>query len=735
MRIEVASLLILIAALFANGAERMEAHSLGNVRIAARPIVMNERGLASAALQKTTAHGACRATRLALVDPSFSSRTLAVYGWHIVSRVGDVVTLQGPAAVAPYLGVLDGVRMVKQPSRVFPLMDTVRKYCGINQAQGTADGGIGRSFSGKGVLFGIIDTDFDVHHPAFSDSDGFTRFIALWDQKDSSGAASNRFGYGTIKDQFGLNADLKFGLRGIYHGTTMASYAVGSQQSLPFYGVAPDVLIAGVCMGDLDNGIVDGLRWLFSLADSLGMPCVVNMSLGYHDGPHDGTSLVDRVIDSLSGPGRIIVGSAGNDGDKKAHAWFNVGPGDTAGTWALGISIADSTNRESANYGIEIWGERNRPFSVSVRLLDTVANHYFEGVPVLSTDTTISYEPDTLVFSAVGSRSDTVIVEPLTEAASALNGNPHMQIWVSTNRVSILPGVRITSVSATTIQAWNMTKRAFVSLGMSGFLEGDSIMSVNELGGTAHSNITVGAYTSKLKYTLYDGSVKDWGGADLPWHFLCGYSSHGPTADGRIKPDITAPGSDLIGAMPCDAKGGSIVVWPDTFSTVGRYWASGGTSASAPVVAGIVALMLEADSSLTPQTARSLIQETALTDATTGPIPTPNIFWGAGRVNAIGALAKLLGINVRPRTMTRKIRPDHAFAAVAPGRYQLTGAASAGATVDVVSLAGRVIARIKVDKNGIFPLSGLPSGSYIMQAARSSMRLCAAKITVIEPIR
>jgi minor extracellular serine protease Vpr len=731
MQTEVISLLMLATALYAAGADRGMARYGGTVRIATRPIVVNERTLAATALKKTTYREACRATRIALVDPSFSGRSVARYGWRIVSRVGNVVTLRGPAAVAPYLGVLDGVRAVKRPSRVFPLMDTVRKYCAIDQAHGAVDGGIGRSFSGRGVLFGIIDTDFDVHHPAFADSAGATRFVALWDQNDSSDAASNRFGYGTIKNRAGLDADSLFGLRDIHHGTTMASYAVGSERSLPFYGVAPDVRIAGVCMGRLDDGIIDGLRWLFSLADSLHMPCVVNMSLGYHDGPHDGTSLVDRTIDSLSGPGRIIVGSAGNDGESKAHVTFAVGPGDTLGTWLCGVGGTDSTGNESATYGIEVWGERERPFSAAVLLLDTAANRYFEGVPVLSTDTTVTYEPDTLVFPVTGNRIDTVIVEALTETASALNGKPHIQVSVSTNRISIIPGVRITSAAATTVQAWNLTKQAFSSLGMPGFIDGDEIMSVNELGGTANTNITVGAYTSKLKYTCYDGRVIDWKGDHLPWHFMCGYSSHGPTADGRIKPDVTAPGSDLIGAMPRDAKGGSIIIWPDTQSTVGRYWASGGTSASAPVVAGIVALMLEADSSLTPQTARRCIQETALTDTTTGPIVAPNIIWGAGRVNAIGAISKLLGIGVRPRTMMRKSGPNHSFTPVAPGRYRLTGMAVGGVTVEIVSLAGRVITRIAVDKKGYFPLPGLPPGGYIMQAVRPTSRLCAAKITVM----
>jgi minor extracellular serine protease Vpr len=732
MRATLVYAIMLAAVMYSMAASAQPPRYAGTVRIATRPIVVNERTLASATLKKSTDRDACLATRIALVSLSFSNQSVTRYGWRVVSRAGNVVTLRGPAAVAPYLGALDGVLALKRPSRVFPLMDTVRKYCGIDAVHGTVASPLGRTFTGKGILFGIIDTDFDVHHPDFADSTGATRFIALWDQKDSSGAASNRFGYGTIKNRAGLEANSLFGLHDIHHGTTMASYAVGSERSLPFYGVAPDARIAGVCMGDLDDGIIDGLRWLFSLGDSLGMPCVVNMSLGYHDGPHDGASLIDRTIDSLSGPGRIVVGSAGNDGDSKAHVTLSANAGDTAGTWAIGNTASDSSG---ARYGIEMWGESDRPFTVSVMLLDTATNRYFKGAPALSTDTTIIYEPDTLVFAAFGSRIDTAIVEALIEKSSPLNGKPHLQLQVSTNNGTLVPGVRVTARSATLVQAWNLTKQAFFSFQMPGFLSGDTIMSVNELGGTARSNITVGAYTSKLKYTCYNGRVVDWKGDDLPWHFMCGYSSHGPTADGRIKPDITAPGSDLIGAMPRDAKGGSIIVWPDTTTTIGRYWASGGTSASAPVVAGIVALMLEADSSLTPQTACRLIQETALTDATTGPIIAPNIIWGAGRVNATGALAKLLGIGVRSRTIARKNGPDVAFAPVGQGRYRLTGTSAGGATVAIASLSGRVITRIKVDKKGYFPLSGLPPGVYIMQAVRPSGRLCATKTTVIDSPR
>ena len=58
-----------------------------------------------------------------------------------------------------------------------------------------------------------------------------------------------------------------------------------------------------------------GVAWMLDRADSLGRPAVVNISLGTLLGPHDGTSLMEQALDALSGPGRIIVTSAGNDGN------------------------------------------------------------------------------------------------------------------------------------------------------------------------------------------------------------------------------------------------------------------------------------------------------------------------------------------------------------------------------------------------------------------------------------
>ncbi|MBN2036725.1 MAG: S8 family serine peptidase, partial [Chitinispirillaceae bacterium] len=156
-----------------------------------------------------------------------------------------------------------------------------------------------------------------------------------------------------------------------------------------------------------------------------------------------------------------------------------------------------------------------------------------------------------------------------------------------------------------------------------------------------------------------------------------------------------------------------------------------GTSASAPVVAGIVALMLQADSSLTPERARQCIQKSAITDATTGPIPDPTILWGAGRVNALGAVATVLGIGVRHRIAAAKHSSFYSLAPVAAGKYRLVGQTVKEARVEILSLDGQTIARLAPGSDGMVVLPPLAAGVWIMQATRSGNRLCAVRFTTL----
>jgi minor extracellular serine protease Vpr len=726
-------------------AAAMDARCIGTFPIVQSPAEAAPQVLRAAA--KAAQAGCTRTIEVsALVNNSFSPASLTPYGWRLVARIGEVVTLEGCAASVDALGSLPGICYVKLPSRVFPLMDSARKVTHTNELHdATARGGIGRRLTGKGVLFGILDMEFDTHHPAFLDSNGGTRFVALWDQTDTTKGNRNRFGYGVVKNHAQLLIDSLFGLGLEFHGTFMTSYAAGSEWKCPYYGAAPDAKIAAVKIGPTDQNIIDGLIWLDSLADSLHMPCVVNMSLGNADGPHDGTSLTDRAIDNFSSkPGHIVVGAAGNDGAKMGHIAFPIGKTEVRGAWVAPVQVATPTGRVGFFSGIDMWADSGNYFTATVFILDTstTPKTYRQGIPRLSTATPPrpGITPVLWTNSTTGKR-DTLIVEDSVERACPLNGRTHCKVYLQAYNPSLFLGVTVVDSASAggNVHAWNVYKASFTSFQMQGFYNGDTVMSVNEIGGTAKRNITVGATQCKTVFMLWNGQAVAWNGTPNPQsdsgaHRLAGTSGRGPTLDGRIKPDITAPGHEVVGAMPRNMKNNGRIAWPaDTHST-GRYTNTGGTSVAAPIVAGIVALMLEANPQLTVEDARRYIQETAITDAITGTITTPNNAWGAGRVNAAGAIAKMLNLPLGSHSgAVPGQRPVYGLIGLAENRLQLVGwqkDASDRPTVEFFSINGRRVLRQQISSVDLTAsYASLPQGIYLARAIRKGNILCSTIIT------
>ncbi len=110
--------------------------------------------------------------------------------------------------------------------------------------------------------------------------------------------------------------------------------------------------------------------------------------------------------------------------------------------------------------------------------------------------------------------------------------------------------------------------------------------------GTAKNVLTVGATENPRAQGVVDGCVVSDGDSadDVIW-----FSSRGPTADGRAKPDVVAPGTHVQGAASRDsAYNGSSVCGPAYFPTGQTlYTWSSGTSHSTPAVAGMAQLLYE----------------------------------------------------------------------------------------------------------------------------------------------
>ena len=189
---------------------------------------------------------------------------------------------------------------------------------------------------GSGVLIGIIDSGIDYRHPDFRDEDGSTRILQLWDQT-IEGTPPPGFREGTVYSAQQINAALKSDtpydivpsrdLAG--HGTAVAGIAAGNGRASngTEKGMAPKASLVVVKLGNsgLENmtrttEIMRGVKFVSDLAESLQMPCAINLSYGTNNGSHTGRSLFELYLDSIAERWKTaLVVATGNEGDTGHH--------------------------------------------------------------------------------------------------------------------------------------------------------------------------------------------------------------------------------------------------------------------------------------------------------------------------------------------------------------------------------------------------------------------------------
>jgi|GEM_PF-4336298 len=148
--------------------------------------------------------------------------------------------------------------------------------------------------------------------------------------------------------------------------------------------------------------------------------------------------------------------------------------------------------------------------------------------------------------------------------------------------------------------------------------------------GSPASSLTcmaVGAYTTKECWNSTDGNTYCYLRAKNGT--LAYFSSHGPTRMCRMKPELTAPGYGVVSALSSDASILDVYIVQDE-----KHWIAGGTSCSAPMVAGAIALYLDAYPNADPSTIRHDFMMNAREDNFTGKTwpDVENPYWGAGKL-------------------------------------------------------------------------------------------------------
>ena len=617
-------------------------------------------------------------------------------------------------------------------NRVHKLNDTGRILSHVNEVHAGLSNGLNANYKGQGVIVGIVDIGFQPDNPTNMNANGTVfRVKRWWQQGNKSGTQPSGFSYGTEFNNI-VNIGTARDDDGT-HGTHVAGIAAGSGYTTPsnkYMGMAPEsdmVFVSIKYANDTLNGsalgdyivanptILDGFKYIFDYAQSLGKPAVINLSWGMHTGPHDGNSLFDKAVEILTGPGKILVGACGNEAANEIHVKTTLN-NDTAYTFALDRSRNDYVHE---NVYCDFWGDSAQTFGLNVSVFDTT------GVKKLETPFYFSsgVKAQKVVF---GNGTDTVWVTLGANKRFANNGKGEMLLMVETNFAKN-QRIRIGMTGKGRIDGWNSgqvyrwTSGSFLSKVKGNdftgkYLTGLSEGTVGENGGTGKATITAGAYIARNSWLDTTGKyhAQNW----LKVGEIANFSSRGPTVDGRIKPDISAPGQNIASSMNYRTFSPWILdqtTYASRFLGNTQFWVLfSGTSMAAPHVAGIVALMLQVNPNLTPAQVKDVLQKTAQRDFYTGK--DSNNIYGFGKINAFEAVKLLVNLNVKDplkRGMKAVVYPNPVSSEmiVSCGIF-----AGKNGIFQIFDIAGKLVSEqsINFDNTGICSLhaSGFLNGIY-----------------------
>ena len=582
-------------------------------------------------------------------DIAAAREAIEAAGGRVGIVAGAILTASIPVSALAAVAENDAVLFIEAGKPIRMKNDVASGE--INADDALAGTGLPSPLSGAGVIIGLVDTGIDYSHPDFQGADGTSRVLAIWDQNRPSGPSPAEIGssFGTECKQASI-ADGSCPIGDVNgHGTHVAGTIAGRHET--YGGVAPDANIVAVVYDsslDLGSGyaetifstkICQAAYYVFAKAEELGMPAVVNLSLGTHIGPHDGTSLFEECLAGLvrGSAGRAIVAAAGNEFSSDAlytgiHAGFEVKE-----PQATNFVIRNTTSDRI--YYIDVWGAPGSKLDFNLAMRD--------GLPPKAVK-------EQSGFVAAGSRSTGSFLGGAiewsinaTESASALNGKPHVGIRIKLSADVTKPlnySFDLVAQGTGAFDAWLFPDKSssssrpvqFTSIeGDQGaewsFVAGDRAKSV-AMPATSPEIIAVGAYASRNRWE--SGLVSNCCQVAFPLGAILDFSSAGPSADAAAtgqKPDLAAPGGMIASTLSRNATPGSQWVVGD-----GQHWMQAGTSMAAPFVSGTIALMFSASPNYTQADAKRYLTDSAYADEDVGEVP--NDRWGFGKLDTLKAV-------------------------------------------------------------------------------------------------
>ncbi len=571
---------------------------------------------------------------------------LTNYGGESLAKFGNIHIARIPIKNILTLSSLSQVKRIEANSSQRTTLDTMAVILRANDVYHSQS--LPQAFTGKGVVIGIQDIGFDYTHPTFLDTlNQRCRISAVWDMlaNDDGSVPVGATYYGdsvlaTCHSRDGNDQT---------HGTHTAGIAAGNGYRTPFRGIAYESNICLVANATSNNASMIspdrvnlytyamdalGFKYIFDYASERGLPCVISFSEGSSQDFRGDDRLYYQVLDSLVGPGRILVASAGNDGLNKTyfHKPSNL---QSIGSFIQAENGCISfTVKGDRHFDIRLvcYGESNDTLCISSQQpgIDTLYVKDWNGMNVMACTYLSAYEATDIVMD--------VSIQHATD-----------------HQLSVEIVGKGTDIS---------------------FYKGSGRLVVNDI----NSDLSAGEYSHSIASpasapavicvgsTAYRQDIYTYLGVhrvyDMGHNGERTYtSSVGPTFDERIKPDVMAPGTNIVSAYSSYYLEHHPQAWDvvnsdkEHFDFGGRIYAwnyNSGTSMSTPAVAGTIALWLEACPTLSPNDIRKILASTAHRRDLT--LNYPNNYYGYGEIDAYAGLLQILELTGIPEISNHQAR-------------------------------------------------------------------------------